>query len=95
MKTKKLILRGFLCLMVVSLSMNVFAQKPKSEGPFQPTDESFKNYKYPDWFRDAKFGIWAHWGPSTPMSLSMTVSTRVGTAVRRIMLKPLRPRVEP
>ena len=63
MKTKKLILRGFLCLMVVSLSMNVFAQKPKSEGPFQPTDESFKNYKYPDWFRDAKFGIWAHWGP--------------------------------
>ena len=20
-----------------------------------------KNYKYPDWYRDAKFGIWAHW----------------------------------
>ncbi|MES2441872.1 MAG: alpha-L-fucosidase [Pseudomonadota bacterium] len=20
-------------------------------------------YKVPDWFRDAKFGIWAHWGP--------------------------------
>jgi alpha-L-fucosidase len=20
-------------------------------------------YKYPDWFRNAKFGIWAHWGP--------------------------------
>jgi alpha-L-fucosidase len=32
-------------------------------GPFQPTDESFAQYKYPDWFRDAKFGIWAHWGP--------------------------------
>jgi len=25
--------------------------------------ESFRNYSYPDWFRDAKFGIWAHWGP--------------------------------
>ena len=25
--------------------------------------ESFRDYKYPDWFRDAKFGIWAHWGP--------------------------------
>ncbi len=25
--------------------------------------ESFRNYRYPDWFRDAKFGIWAHWGP--------------------------------
>ncbi len=30
---------------------------------FEPTSESFKQYKYPEWFRDAKFGIWAHWGP--------------------------------
>jgi len=38
-------------------------------GPFQPTDESFaKGYKCPAWFRDAKLGIWAHWGPqSVPM----------------------------
>ena len=32
-------------------------------GPFQPTDDSLKQYQYPDWFRDAKFGMWAHWGP--------------------------------
>lgn len=32
-------------------------------GPFKPTDESLKQYKCPEWFRDAKFGIWAHWGP--------------------------------
>jgi alpha-L-fucosidase len=32
-------------------------------GPFKPTDDSLKQYQYPDWFRDAKFGIWAHWGP--------------------------------
>jgi alpha-L-fucosidase len=25
--------------------------------------ESLKKYRTPDWFRDAKFGIWAHWGP--------------------------------
>ncbi len=25
--------------------------------------ESFRDYRYPDWFRDAKFGIWSHWGP--------------------------------
>jgi len=31
--------------------------------PFLPTWESLKNYKTPDWYRDAKFGIWAHWGP--------------------------------
>ena len=31
-------------------------------GPFQPTWESLKSgYKAPDWFRDAKFGIWNHW----------------------------------
>ena len=33
-------------------------------GPFQPTWASLEqNYKLPDWYRDAKFGIWAHWGP--------------------------------
>ena len=33
-------------------------------GPFQPTWESLAaDYQVPDWYRDAKFGIWAHWGP--------------------------------
>lgn len=32
-------------------------------GPFQPTWSSLSQYQVPDWFRDAKFGIWAHWGP--------------------------------
>src|SRR4249920_1489586 len=34
-----------------------------ARGPFQPTAESLKTYQAPAWFRDAKFGIWAHWGP--------------------------------
>ncbi len=33
-----------------------------ADGPFQPTWDSLaKNNHTPDWFRDAKFGIWAHW----------------------------------
>ncbi|HTB63358.1 MAG TPA: alpha-L-fucosidase, partial [Opitutales bacterium] len=36
---------------------------PFAAGPFQPTWESLSNYQTADWFRDAKFGIWAHWGP--------------------------------
>ena len=41
---------------------------PIAAGPFQPTMESLKQYKCPEWFRDAKFGIWAHWGPqAVPM----------------------------
>ena len=37
--------------------------EPVTKGKFQPTWESLRQYKVPDWFRDAKFGIWAHWGP--------------------------------
>jgi alpha-L-fucosidase len=39
-------------------------QEPVAHGEFQPTWESLeKDYRFPEWFRDAKFGIWAHWGP--------------------------------
>ena len=34
-----------------------------AEGQYQPKWESLRNHKTPEWFRDAKFGIWAHWGP--------------------------------
>jgi alpha-L-fucosidase len=34
-------------------------------GPFAGTRESLAAYRVPDWFRDAKFGIWAHWGPQS------------------------------
>jgi alpha-L-fucosidase len=37
--------------------------EPVADGKFQPTWESLKQYQVPEWFRDAKFGIWAHWGP--------------------------------
>ncbi len=39
------------------------AVEPMQSGPFAPTWESLANYQVPAWFRDAKFGIWAHWGP--------------------------------
>ncbi|MDY6922657.1 MAG: alpha-L-fucosidase [Pseudomonadota bacterium] len=35
-----------------------------ADGPFQPNWESLiDGYRTPGWFRDAKLGIWAHWGP--------------------------------
>jgi alpha-L-fucosidase len=34
---------------------------PIAAGPFKPDWESLKDYQCPEWFRDAKFGIWAHW----------------------------------
>ncbi|WP_343517679.1 alpha-L-fucosidase [Sphingomonas sp.] len=34
----------------------------QAAGPFRPSWDSFTStYQAPDWFRDAKFGIWAHW----------------------------------
>jgi alpha-L-fucosidase len=68
---------SFAALLTGSLALAVSAQEtkpavqlhlPMAPGPFQPTMDSLTNYSYPDWFRDAKFGIWAHWGPqAVPM----------------------------
>src|SRR5215510_7681678 len=57
---------------VLVLTSPCFAQTnqdlPHASGPFEPTMDSLKNYECPEWFRDAKFGIWAHWGPqAVPM----------------------------
>src|SRR6266545_3355484 len=58
---------------VKALCAGLYAARTKSglaapsilPGPFQATRESLKTYRCPEWFRDAKFGIWAHWGPQS------------------------------
>src|SRR5215207_10183368 len=35
---------------------------PLPDGPFEPTWESLENFRVPDWYLDAKFGIFIHWG---------------------------------
>ena len=67
--------RGALSLACAALATVAFAQEeadiirvdtsqePVAQGPFEPTRESLNAYEAPEWFRDAKFGIWAHWGP--------------------------------
>jgi alpha-L-fucosidase len=62
---KKLIyLTGIVCFLATcAITLPAQEKFPVAEGKFKPTDESLKQYQYPEWFRDAKFGIWAHWGP--------------------------------
>jgi len=36
--------------------------KESHTGPFQPTWDSLKHYQVPEWYLDAKFGIFLHWG---------------------------------
>ncbi len=38
------------------------AVQPPFPGKFQTTPDSLSRYVTPDWFRDAKFGIFLHWG---------------------------------
>jgi alpha-L-fucosidase len=71
---KKALLFLSLSAILLYLGYIVFAKKdhqrpkdagdePMAEGKFKPTWESLRQYKAPDWFLNAKFGIWAHWGP--------------------------------
>ncbi len=49
----------------------VYADDPDykiAEGPFEPAWQSLQSFQCPEWFRDAKLGFWAHWGPqAVPM----------------------------
>jgi alpha-L-fucosidase len=38
------------------------ARKVAWQGPMQPDWQSLTGYRTPDWYRDAKFGIFIHWG---------------------------------
>ena len=38
---------------------------PSEGGPFTSDWASLKQYRCPEWFRDAKLGIWAVWGPES------------------------------
>ena len=55
----------FLLLLATLLLTNVRAENVavKQDGPFEATWESASQWECPEWFKDAKFGIWAHWGP--------------------------------
>ncbi len=37
-------------------------QQVDHSGPFAPSWDSLAHYQIPDWYRDAKFGIFIHWG---------------------------------
>ena len=38
------------------------ADRQANDGPFRPDWESLRHYQMPQWYKDAKFGIFIHWG---------------------------------
>lgn len=68
MKNSGLILiiaTGLACLLLFDSckGKNEKTETPVFKASFTSDIGSFEQYQYPEWFRDAKFGIWAHWGP--------------------------------
>ena len=65
MFTKRELLKATASLGLVSgfpAAARAASQGEIAAGPFKPDWESLKaQYQAPGWFRDAKFGIWAHW----------------------------------
>jgi len=51
--------------MILPRARSADAQLDIAAGPFRGTRESLQEYQVPAWYRDAKFGIWAHWGPQS------------------------------
>ncbi|WP_167612740.1 alpha-L-fucosidase [Maribellus sediminis] len=52
----------FTCI-ILMISCKENTKEKMQTGIFEPNWNSLKQYEVPEWFRDAKFGIWAHWGP--------------------------------
>ena len=61
MKIKHTLCLPLLISILILCSQQIKAQTQPEK--FQPNWESLQQYEAPEWFRDAKFGIWAHWGP--------------------------------
>lgn len=54
----------FLFSFLPSIILAQAKMEPMASGMYEPTWESLRQYQEaPTWFKDAKFGMWAHWGP--------------------------------
>ena len=68
---REMLKNSALGLPLLGLKSSAVFEKTETEqpliqtGPFIATRASLRKYEIPDWFRDAKFGIWAHWGPQS------------------------------
>ena len=58
--------KKLLSAMLAAACIAGYAQKTDVEvmtGNYKPEWSSLNQWECPEWFMDAKFGIWAHWGP--------------------------------
>ena len=58
-------------------------------GKSSPYQDVFSQFQCPQWFRDAKFGLWLHWGPQT------IPAKGAGWYARHMYMEPQDPKIEP
>ena len=59
-------MKNIFTLLFVACGLTATAQTSDVEvqtGAYEPAWKSLEAWECPEWFKDAKFGIWAHWGP--------------------------------
>lgn len=72
-----------LSLLFLSVPLNLSAQTsdmPLVDGTYSPTWTSVSQWTCPEWFKDAKFGMWARGVPS--------VKLRMATGMRALCITP-------
>ena len=58
--------KTIMMMLLLLATMSTYAQQGDVEvktGVFSNNWQSLSEWECPEWFKDAKFGIWAHWGP--------------------------------
>jgi len=50
---------SYLCIMAPVAAQTA---RPAKTGPYEPTTQSLRKHQVPQWYEDAKFGIFVHWG---------------------------------
>ncbi|QZT37564.1 alpha-L-fucosidase [Halosquirtibacter xylanolyticus] len=63
--------RIIIALVLISQSVSLWAsdKSNKDQIVYNTSDESLHQYNCPEWFRDAKFGIFLHWGVASHMGV--------------------------
>jgi len=57
------IIKYVIVLLVTTVSVIQCSKVPTQK--YEPTWESLNQYEVPEWFKDAKFGVFMHWGPQS------------------------------
>ena len=61
MNRRKSLQTGAAAAASLALARRPLQAAPATPLPYEPNWDSLAQYQCPEWYRDAKFGIWAHW----------------------------------